>query len=72
MSRPKNHQASRLARITASRDGTPEIAGKERLVDTAHLVGDVPPNVEVWERRAVDGHYAARAAWATVTVAAAF
>jgi hypothetical protein len=41
MSTPMNHQASRLARITASRDGTPEIAEKERLVDTAHLVSAV-------------------------------
>ena len=36
------------------------------------IQGDVPLNVEVRARRAVDGHYAARAAWAIAVMAAAF
>jgi len=47
--------------------------GLDGIAATARgLLGDVPPDVEVRERRAVDGHYAARAAWATAAVAAAF
>ena len=34
--------------------------------------GDVPPDVDVRAQRAVDGHYAARAAWAIAAAAAAF
>jgi len=76
---PLYRQAGMLARqgVTLDRSTLASWVGRAcwwltPLYDLVVGTGDVPPDVDVRARRAVGGHYAARAAWAIAAAAAAF